>query len=71
MKIRLSERRWIAPVVAAALFMCGSGIAQAQNTKPNILVIWGDDIGGMPQSLLNADGGSWPSSTPPASCCPS
>ncbi|CAH1904810.1 Arylsulfatase [Candidatus Nitrotoga sp. HW29] len=44
MKIRLNELKWIVPMVAAALFMC-SGIAQAQNTKPNILVIWGDDIG--------------------------
>jgi arylsulfatase A-like enzyme len=32
------------PLLAAALFFC-SAVAQAQTAKPNILVIWGDDIG--------------------------
>ena len=32
-------------VCASALFLAGSQAALAQNSKPNILVIWGDDIG--------------------------
>ena len=30
--------------VAISMFMLASGSAQAQAAKPNILVIWGDDI---------------------------
>jgi len=32
-------------LIAIAMFMLASGSAQAQAAKPNILVIWGDDIG--------------------------
>ena len=28
-----------------AVAMCGAGIAHAQTSKPNILVLWGDDVG--------------------------
>lgn len=37
-------QRWLA-VAAAACVMLASSLAQAQPARPNILVIWGDDIG--------------------------
>ena len=44
MKILLDGVARGVPLLAAALFFCGP-VAQAQTAKPNILVIWGDDIG--------------------------
>ena len=35
--------QWLLVICAAAL--CAAGLAQAADKKPNILVIWGDDIG--------------------------
>jgi arylsulfatase A-like enzyme len=32
-------------LIPAVVFLMFSGIAQARSAKPNILVIWGDDIG--------------------------
>jgi arylsulfatase len=40
----------VALVAAVAL---PAGVAQAQARKPNILVIWGDDIGGFNISAYN------------------
>jgi arylsulfatase len=36
---------WRALLVTALTFAFGAGAALAQARKPNILVIWGDDIG--------------------------
>ena len=44
MMIRLNTSKWTVLIATAALLMC-SGTIQAQDKKPNILVIWGDDIG--------------------------
>ena len=44
MKNVFGEVKWCAPVLGTALLLC-SALAQAQGDKPNILVIWGDDIG--------------------------
>ena len=38
------ERRFFCRLAAAALLMLGSAAALAAD-KPNILVIWGDDVG--------------------------
>src|SRR5512138_4025965 len=46
--------RFLGLVVAAVAIGCtGSAMAQAQARKPNILVIWGDDIGGFNISAYN------------------
>jgi arylsulfatase A-like enzyme len=48
--MRMKFRRWLSPAVAGAL-MTLSGVAHAQTGKPNIVIIWGDDIG---QSNISA-----------------
>ena len=48
-------RRHVA-VVATAFLMCliaAANVAQAQSKKPNILVIWGDDVGWSNVSAYN------------------
>ncbi|MCZ0962360.1 arylsulfatase [Paracoccus benzoatiresistens] len=40
-------------VIAIAAFACSASIALAQDQKPNILVIWGDDIGQFNTSAYN------------------
>src|SRR5262245_25343999 len=49
MKIRIQINRWMQGLSTAALaLLClalASTAAHAQNKKPNVLVIWGDDIG--------------------------
>jgi arylsulfatase len=44
MTLHLALRKFV-PVVGAALMMTSSVYAQAAGRKPNILVIWGDDVG--------------------------
>jgi hypothetical protein len=36
---------WSITLCLIAVAMCGAGVAHAQTGKPNILVIWGADIG--------------------------
>ena len=48
MRSMFSVRRTSAVVAGAVLaaLTCGSGVAPAKDTsKPNIVVIWGDDVG--------------------------
>jgi len=40
-------------LIVCALALCVPGLAQAADKKPNILVIWGDDIGGFNISAYN------------------
>ena len=43
----------LAGAALLAVLMTNGGLAQAQARKPNILVIWGDDIGGFNISAYN------------------
>jgi arylsulfatase A-like enzyme len=54
MTIRLWNRATaVVAAVLAAITLAGADAAQAQEKKPNILVIWGDDIGGFNISAYN------------------
>ncbi len=41
----MKMKPWMSMVFVCTLFLYVTGIAQAVDKKPNILVIWGDDIG--------------------------
>jgi arylsulfatase A-like enzyme len=45
-------RRFLGALLGAAFALSGTAV-QAQTTKPNILIIWGDDIGGFNISAYN------------------
>ena len=40
-------------LTASTAFVGGGGTAQAQDKKPNILILWGDDIGQFNVSAYN------------------
>ncbi|MGI9245813.1 MAG: sulfatase-like hydrolase/transferase, partial [Steroidobacteraceae bacterium] len=42
-----------AAIALSSIFSVGTAQAQAPGRKPNILVIWGDDIGGFNLSAYN------------------
>ena len=50
MRSGVSAAMFAAVLLATSAFLTG---AQAQEKKPNILVIWGDDIGGFNISAYN------------------
>jgi arylsulfatase A-like enzyme len=45
MKLMKGRRLSVVAILCAGFVACWSGAASAQEKKPNILVIWGDDIG--------------------------
>ena len=56
MKMKIDNGRWLTlltAVMTVALVAGTADIASAQQKKPNILVIWGDDIGYWNLSCIN------------------
>ena len=52
-KILIQLKNTVLTLVAVAIWVSISGTAHAQSDKPNILIIWGDDIGGFNISANN------------------